>query len=290
MEFALGTPAPALRSLVAAYHGTRFEGLAPGAFQGLPSRHVTLIVSLEAPIEIAALPDPRQAPARFDAFVGGLHGAPATVRHDGRQHVVQLHVEPLGVRAWLGVPAAALASHVVALADVIGPRAEELRERLAHAASWEARFRVLDEVLASLRRARPEPPPEVVFAWRALCATRGRIAVGELARQTGWSRRHLGECFRAVLGLSPKQAARVLRFEAACEALARAKQSRLADLALACGYHDQAHLTREFRALSGASPAEWVRRELPFVQDELLLMGDELVSEETTACPTSDPS
>jgi AraC-like DNA-binding protein len=228
MEFALGTPAPALRRLVAAYHGTRFEGLAPGVFQGLPSRHVTLILSLEAPIELAAMPDPRQAPARFGAFVGGLHRAPATVRHDGRQHVVQLHVEPLAARAWLGVPAAALVSQVAALADVIGPLAEELRERLASAASWGARFRLLDETLASLWRERPAPPAEVAFAWRALCATRGRISVGELARQTGWSRRHLGERFRDVLGLAPKQAARVLRFEGAFEALARTPRRSLA--------------------------------------------------------------
>jgi AraC-like DNA-binding protein len=72
--------------------------------------------------------------------------------------------------------------------------------------------------------------------------------------------------------------------------LARAKQSRLADVALACGYHDQAHLSREFRALAGASPAEWLRRELPFVQDELRLFGDDCRSEETTTWPTSDPS
>jgi AraC-like DNA-binding protein len=139
-------------------------------------------------------------------------------------------------------------------------------------------------------RERPAPPPEVAFAWHALAATRGRIPVAELARRTGWSRRHLAERFRDVLGLAPKQAARVLRFEAACEALARSPRRRLADLALACGYHDQAHLTREFRALAGASPAEWIRRELPFVQDELLLLGDEVGSEETHACPTSDPS
>jgi AraC-like DNA-binding protein len=289
VEFALGKPAPALAGLIAGYHGTRFAGLAPGDFRGLPSRHITVIVSLAAPIEIAAMPDPRQAPARFGAFAGGLHGAPATVRHDGGQHVVQLHVEPLGVRAWLGVPAAALASRVVDLADLIGPLAHELRERMGEAASWPARFRVLDETLLRLRRQRPTPPAEVSFAWRALCATRGKIPIGELARRTGWSRRHLGERFRDVLGLAPKQAARVLRFEAACEALARAPRGGLADVALACGYHDQAHLTREFRALAGSTPAEWLRSELPFVQDELLGSGDPS-GEETHACPTRDPS
>ena len=117
-----------------------------------------------------------------------------------------------------------------------------------------------------------EPAPEVAWAWRALLASRGRLPVAELARQLGWSRRHLGERFRDALGLAPKPAARVLRFEAACgdaRPRARGARRRLAELAVACGYHDQAHLTREWQALAGCPPAEWIARELPFVQDEL---------------------
>ncbi len=237
--------------------------------QALPSRHVTLILSLADPIEITAMPDPGQAPGGFAAFVAGLHAAPATVRHDHRLHVLHLYLEPLGVEALLGVPAAALASRVVGLDDVLGPLAGELQERLARAKSWSVCFRLLDDVLVRLLRDSPRPPREVAWAWRALREARGRLAIRELARRLGWSRRHLGERFRDALGLTPKQAARVLRFEAACERLARAPGRGLAELALACGYHDQAHLTREWQALAGCTPAQWILRELPFVQDEL---------------------
>ncbi|MDB5064029.1 MAG: AraC family transcriptional regulator, partial [Chloroflexi bacterium] len=58
MESVVGLPAPGLRPLVSRYVGYRMEGFAPRLHRGLPSRHVTLIISLAAPINVAALPGP----------------------------------------------------------------------------------------------------------------------------------------------------------------------------------------------------------------------------------------
>lgn len=109
---------------------------------------------------------------------------------------------------------------------------------------------------------------EVAWAWRVLLARGGGVRIGDLAGHVGWSRRHLGERFRSELGLSPKAAARVLRFERALSHLERSDTRRLADVAVACGYVDQAHLTREWRALAGLPPAAWLAaQELPNIQD-----------------------
>jgi len=63
----------------------------------------------------------------------------------------------------------------------------------------------------------------------------------------------------------------VVRFDRARRALtARVADGRrpdLADLAVGCGYADQGHLTREWRALSGLPPTRWPAAELGFVQD-----------------------
>ena len=151
---------------------------------------------------------------------------------------------------------------------MLGSTAVELSDRLAAARSWDARFDVLDEVL--LRAANldsPEPPPEVVQAWRRLVATGGAVEIGELAADVGWSRRHLSERFREEVGLPPKVAARVLRFERARNLLSLPTRPSLAAVAVACGYYDQAHFNREFAQITGWTPTRWMAEELPSVQD-----------------------
>ena len=66
-ESALGRPAPPLRPFVDRYIGYRQEGFAPGVHRGLPSRHLTFIVSLADPVDIAGMPDAAQAPASYQA-------------------------------------------------------------------------------------------------------------------------------------------------------------------------------------------------------------------------------
>jgi transcriptional regulator GlxA family with amidase domain len=112
--------------------------------------------------------------------------------------------------------------------------------------------------------------PEVRYAWRTLLATGGAVPVAELARETGWSARHLDNRFRAEIGLTPKAAARVIRFDRARRLLMRRVGAggapALADLAAVGGYYDQAHLAREFRGLAGLPPSRWLAEEFRNVQ------------------------
>nr|WP_221203805.1 helix-turn-helix domain-containing protein [Modestobacter versicolor] len=260
-----------MRRYVATAVGYRQEGLAPGVHRGLPSPHLTFVVTLDEPLVVAAHPDPQQAPGRYDGLVGGLHTRPALIVHPGRQVGLQLALTPLGARALLGVPAGALAGLDVAVPDLLGARGAELVDRVRAATDWPGRFAAVEQVL--LRGAHPHaaPAPEVAEAWRLTTAAGGRLRVREVADRVGWSDRHLGERFRAETGLTPKAAARVVRFDRARRALAaRAGAGRaldLAGLAVAAGYADQAHLTREWRALSGLPPTGWLAAELGFVQD-----------------------
>jgi AraC-like DNA-binding protein len=78
--------------------------------------------------------------------------------------------------------------------------------------------------------------------------------------------RRLSERFGAEVGVSPKAAARIARFHRARRRLQSAPEDRLSDLAIDCGYYDQAHLAREFRELAGAPPSQWLQEEGRFIQ------------------------
>ena len=269
IDIAVRPPAPALRPYVARFAGIRERGasaLDGGFMRGLPSRHVTLMISLGTPIDIAAMPSKGQSPGRFQALIGGLHDAPALVRRTGAFHGLHLFLTPLGTRALLGLPASALASTVVDLKDVLGPETDGLLDRLMGANSLATAFDVLDQTFLARLDREVEPAPTLAFAWRRLLASEGGIRIEHLAAETGWSRRHLSERFRNDLGVAPKTVARIARFERAC-ALLRDCPSSVAEVAAACGYVDQAHMSREWSALAGCAPRTWIREELPFVQD-----------------------
>ncbi|HWC38237.1 MAG TPA: helix-turn-helix domain-containing protein [Acidimicrobiales bacterium] len=267
-ERVIGLPAPGLRPLVSRYVGYRRKGFAPRLHRGLPSRHVTLIISLAAPVHVAALPGPvRPGGGHFAALAGGLHAAPVTITMDGQDHGLHLEVTPAGARALLGLPAGAIAWEVVDLADLFGPHSSALVDRLAATPTWTDRFAILDEMLARRAAQGARVPEAIDWAWRRLVVSGGLVPVSELAEEIGWSRRHLSERFRDELGLSPKVAGRVIRFGRACRLLERSRRSGLAGIAAACGYYDQSHLTREWHELAGCTPTVWMTEELPSVQD-----------------------
>jgi len=267
-EWIVGTPAPPLRSFIERYCGYRMTGFPSGLHRGLPSRHLTFIVSIGADIDVVAQTNRAQRPQRYRCVLSGLQASSALISHDGNQEGVALELTPLGTRALFGLPAGELWNLSLELVEVIGPAGRELWERLQHVERWEDRFAVCDDVL-SRRVGVDGTPAELRFCWETLVASDGRISVRELASETGWSRQHLGRRFRDEFGLTPKLAARVVRFDLARRMLPSVPPFvSIAQVAAVCGYYDHAHLDREFAQLAGCSPSELLAEDLPSVQDD----------------------
>jgi AraC-like DNA-binding protein len=247
-------PAPGLGPHVLGYVGYR-ERVHGAPFRRLetPSDEVHVILSFGPAI--------RANGEVLRSFVAAPDTEHAVVEsHEGEQHCLELRLSPLGARLVLGVPMDELACRTVPFEDVWGD--DLLIERLEALPSWEDRFDLLDAVLAERLAAARPLAPEVEAAWWWLVATAGAVPVAELVRDAGWSRRHFTARFAEAAGLTPKAFARVLRFGRA-KALLDAGRLTLADLALECGYYDQAHLNRDFRAFAGCTPTELVARRLP---------------------------
>ena len=150
-----------------------------------------------------------------------------------------------------------------------GGAGAELWERLQAPGAWDDRFAACDDVL--LRLAGDNcVAPELQHCWEALVASGGQLSVNQLASDMGYSRQHLGRRFSEEFGLSPKLAARIVRFERARRMLqARASTAAMAAVAASCGYYDQSHLHRDFGDLAGCTPREWLGEDLPNFQDDV---------------------
>lgn len=249
-------PHPRLRPFVGDYVGYDIAGVPAGTHLGLPSAALTFIVAIDEPLRQV---DPATGESEhFDVLLAGLHLRPTFIRHSGTMAGIQINFGPFAPRALFGVPAADFVHRTYDLGVVSRPLAAELHDRVNGEQSWSGRFAAIDQVLIRCLSDRQAPRAEVVESWRQIAAGRGELPVSLIADHIGWSRRHLTAQFRFEVGIGPKDVSRVLRFDRARRLIA-AGNVPLADIAAACGYADQSHLNRDFRALAGTNPRGWLR-------------------------------
>jgi AraC-like DNA-binding protein len=255
-------PDPRLRPYVLGYAGYHESAPHPLRRREVPSGAIPLIINFGAAVRIFD----RQRPQCFEdyaSFVAGLHETFALVGTAGASICLQADFTPQGALRLLGLPMDEIANRVVHLDALIGAAAGLLAERLHDARSWSERFDIVDGVLLNALARRGDVSREVAWAWDRLERSAGAAAIGGLATEIGWSRKHFISRFRRDIGLPPKTVARILRFERAAGRLHKWPIGDWAAFAQDCGYYDQAHLTREFRAFAGESPRRFARRILP---------------------------
>ena len=179
---------------------------------------------------------------------------PGELRATGRGvgECLQIRLEPVAAAAVLGA-STELTGTVVSLEDVWGRDAGRAEDRLRGAASWDERFTIATEILGRRLGAHPPVDPEVAHTWRRTLTTRGRVRVDGLADEVGWSRKRLWSRFRSQLGITPKRAAQLVRFDHAAHLLAAGYA--VASVATESGYVDQSHLHREIKTFTGVTPA-----------------------------------
>ncbi|MGD9528513.1 MAG: helix-turn-helix domain-containing protein, partial [Pseudonocardia sp.] len=173
---------------------------------------------------------------------------------------------PTAAYALLGVPLHHLRGRTVDLADLLGRAGREIAERMHAEPTWTGRFALLDRLLLRRIADGPRPAPEVAHAWRRLTGSGGRVPIRGLAEETGWSHKHLITMFRRQVGLPPRAAARLVRFDGVLRRAERPDRPAWERIAADAGYADQSHLVRDFRAFAGTTPTVFAR-EVQRVQD-----------------------
>lgn len=177
--------------------------------------------------------------------------------------VIGVHFRPGGAFPFLGPSPGALADAHHDLGALWGPTAARLRERLCVATSPEQRFSVLEDAL-SARLSRVRPSRSFELRRRVVQAAlqplgRPRTRISDVATRIGMSHRRFVQLFTDAVGMTPKLFSRVQRFQRVAALARRNASPDWGPLALASGYFDQSHLIRDFVALSGLTPVEFLR-------------------------------
>jgi AraC-like DNA-binding protein len=260
MLFRSIAPAPPLRDFVADLW--LYDGYAPRHLREriLPSGTLELVVNLrEDELRIYAAEDAVRCSRFSGALVSGAYGRFFGSDTAEEASIMGVHFKPGGAFPFLGLPAGELADRHLDLESLWGRRAVELRERLCLAATPGERLRLLEGALLACLPRRTFGHPAVPAALEIVEQEHAQVRMREVSRRLGLSQRRFIQVFTAEVGMTPKTFCRVQRFHRVLALARRDPAPDWARLAVDCGYFDQSHLIRDFRAFSGFSPAGYHR-------------------------------
>jgi AraC-like DNA-binding protein len=178
----------------------------------------------------------------------------------GRVDVFGVRLHPGAAFRLFGVPLAELTDGTVAL-DELGWKVDpSLGERIAEARGTAPRMTLLEGVLRSrLSAVRQHASGTLTYTAARLRQHGTDWGLGPLREGIGLTERTLERHFLNLVGITPKEFHRVMRFRRALHAIHRRPRPTYAALALEAGYADQAHLIRDFRSFAGLTPAAYAR-------------------------------
>lgn len=225
----------------------------------LPTGTVELVIDLHGGLlRVADGRHPQQFHSFHGAVVCGPHAQRFVIDTAHPMVLLGVHFKPGGAFPFFLVPMGELHNQHVALADLWGASASNLIEQVSTAATPLAAFRLVEQTLLMQLVQPLALHPAVGFALHALQREACPPPIAAITNQMGLSARHFVHLFREHVGLTPKRFSRVQRFQAVLRHIHTKQQVNWADLALACGYCDQAHFVHDFRSLAGLTPRAYL--------------------------------
>lgn len=225
----------------------------------LPSPYVELIFNFGQPHRVYTGPELQNYQEYAQAWLAGPQTRYLTIESQ-TSHLLGARLKPGGAAALFSQPVSDFTDRVTPLAEVIGLAAvTQLHAELTAATPGPERFAVLDDFLQARLQPKRRGLALALAAVGRMQAAGGNLNLAALSADLNVSHKHLIRQFTALIGLRPKQFARVLRFAALLPALAGDGLPDWAALAQAAGYHDQAHFNREFQRFAGLTPRQYLK-------------------------------
>ena len=211
--------------------------------------------------------------AQLDNPVGYFYGqgsVSAQLTSKGRLYIMIVKIYPWAAHLLFSFDLADCIDQNLKLGQVFGKEGQFLEDRILEARCHEKQVEMLQELLiAKLRQINGTTNDLLTRATTLLFATHGQIKMKELASQAHSSPRSIQRTFRQHYGITPKQFSNQLRIRNFASQLSRHRNLSMTELALRCGYFDQAHFNHEFKSITKVTPSDFFLSEIPLVDDFL---------------------
>lgn len=256
MEQARQIACPRLRSFIMGYGQRRADLRTEVRVVPSPARPNQMIEFYLAERYGIVWSDHPARPSPEAAVIGSQTRPGLSIHLSGVVDVFTIHFQPTGFHRLFGWPMSSLLNEGVELSD-LQPHARTLRDAIATGDSFAARTTAAESWLLRASEA-AAPMSALDHAARLLLRSGGGIRIADLAARSELSVRQFERRFIDAVGLPPKLYARTARLGRALALGTNRNRLGWAEIALATGYADQAHLVRDCTALAGASPSRFM--------------------------------
>jgi AraC-like DNA-binding protein len=225
----------------------------------LPFPTLDLKINLGGAFRVYEADSTNQFETFTDSWWVGLYDTHHSLEWPPDLKIFGVGIKPAGAYPLLQLPLSELHNRVVPLDAIWGHFADEIRERLEAAPTIQAGFTLLEQLLLARLREAPLGWDAVQYAVAQMMQSHGTLSIHALSDHIGISQNHLGNQFKRLVGVTPKEMARLIRFKHVLHSIDPVQSGNWARIAHQCGYYDQSHFNKDFVAFTGYSPTDYLQ-------------------------------
>ncbi len=255
-------PAPPLNNFIESF--IYFKGYQPEHTieRKVPDGLINLIFELDGIERTVYENETRAVRDKFTSvWISGMHSKYITFSAHPDSEMFVISFKPGGGYPFLHSPVNNLTDKIIDAGDIFGTPIIDFRERLLAAADFKTKFQLAENRL--IERANFSLAPETVIREAVDCIINNSNAnLAELVKQSRYSRKQFIHLFKKHVGIPPKLFQRIMRFNEILQKVENKAFISWAQISAECGYFDQAHFIRDFKAFSGYNPGEFLKAHL----------------------------
>lgn len=184
---------------------------------------------------------------------------PFYIEPTGYVNTFAIRFYPYGFANFVAVPLRDLANKETAIEMLFGKNiTTKLEQDIIQATDVKQRIEIIELFLLNILSKQETVNSIVKTTIDTLLSTKGKTSISDILKNDLSKRRQLERMFARQIGVSPKQLAKVIRFQSAIKMLINEDGENLTTIAYESDYYDQAHFNKDFKEYTGISPKDFL--------------------------------
>lgn len=199
--------------------------------------------------------------ALTELFLYGQTIEPIALEAKGPHKFVVFQLYPFASKYLLGIDPKVLNDDCYDLLTLDEINIQSYYQQLKQADSLEIMIDWIAQLMLQLIAYHAIPPnDQIQKAIAQILAHKGQIKISTLLQDIYLSERSFERQFKAQVGLTPKQFAKIIQFQTSIHYLNESKFKKLTEVGLESGFTDQSHFIKTFKTYTGQTPSFYLQQ------------------------------